>query len=191
MERFTKHWSKHKKNVNIVLIGMRGSGKTSVAKILAKKLNKHYFDIDQLLSKQTCMSIASLVEQYGWEYFRRAESEITKDVAQKDNTVISCGGGVVVEPQNIQALKKNGKVFWLQVSVPTLLKRIGYDTNRPSLTGKSPKEDMEETLKNRYDLYKNAADIVIDTENLNVKEVVEHILPYAMYLKKGENTEVA
>lgn len=161
--------------MNIVLIGMRGSGKTSVAKILAKKLNKDCFDIDQLIAKQTCMSIASLVDQYGWDYFRRAESEITKDIAQKDNVVISCGGGVVAQSQNIQILKQNGKIFWLQVSVPTLLARIGYDTNRPSLTGKSQKEDMEEVFKNRYDLYKNAADVSIDTEKLTKEEVVQKI----------------
>ncbi len=176
MEGFTKHRSKNRKNMNIVLIGMRGSGKTSVAKILACKLNKQFFDIDQLICKQTCMSIASLVEQYGWEYFRRAESEITKDVSKKDGIVISCGGGVVVEPQNIQTLKQNGKIFWLQVTVPTLLKRIGYDVNRPSLTGKSQKEDMEKTLKNRYDLYKNAADEIIDTEKLSKEEVVQKII---------------
>lgn len=163
--------------MNIILIGMRGSGKTTVAKQLAKKLNKEYKEMDELIVVKKSMSIPEIVEKHGWDYFRDLESEIVQELCQQDNIIISCGGGVVVRPKNITILKKNGKLFWLQVSVETLLKRIGDDANRPSLTGKaSRKEDMEEVLQQRYELYKNAADVIIDTEKMNAKEVADTII---------------
>lgn len=162
--------------MNIVLIGMRGSGKTTVAKLLAKKLKKPYIEMDDLVMQKADMSTADIVKNYGWEYFRDIESKITKEIAKKDNIIISCGGGVIVRAENVKALKKNGKLFWLQTGVSTLVKRIGNDQNRPSFTGKPQREDMEETLKVRYDLYKNAADMTIDAENLTKEQVTERIM---------------
>lgn len=162
--------------MNIVLIGMRGAGKTTVAKLLSKMLQKEVLETDDLVAKKTGMTIADIVKKNGWDYFRVIESEIIDDVSEKNNIIISCGGGVVIQPKNIELLKQKGKVFWLQVSTKTLLKRIGNDKNRPSLTGKPQKADMEETLKNRYDLYKNAADVIIDTEKLSKKEVAQKII---------------
>lgn len=163
--------------MNIILIGMRGSGKTTVGKILARKLQKEFIEMDELIAKKVNMSIAKIVKQHGWDYFRDRETEIVKEIIEKDNVVISAGGGVVVRPENIALLKRHGKLFWLTVSVPALLKRIGDDKNRPSLTGKtSRKEDMEITLKEREKLYQNAADVVVDTENKTAKEVAKEIL---------------
>lgn len=162
--------------MNIVLIGMRGAGKTTVAKLLSKNLQKEVLETDDLIAKKAGMTIANIVKNNDWDYFRDLESEIIQDIAKKNNIIISCGGGVVIKSKNIDLLKQNGKIFWLQVSITTLLKRIGHDKNRPSLTGKPQKEDMEETLKNRYDLYKNAADVIIDTEKLSKKEVAQKII---------------
>lgn len=162
--------------MNIVLIGMRGSGKTTVAKMLSKKLKKPYIEMDDLVMQKAGMTTADIVKNHGWEYFRDIESKVVQEIAKQDDTIISCGGGVVTRAENIKALKKNGRLFWLKVSVDTLLKRIGNDQNRPSLTGKLPKEDMEETLKVRYDLYKKAADMIIDAENLDVIQVTKKIM---------------
>lgn len=163
--------------MNIILIGIRGSGKTTVGKILAKELKKDFIEIDTLITAKSRTSIPKIVEQRGWDYFRDIESNVVQEVAEKDNIVIATGGGVVVRTKNIELLKKHGKLFWLTVSVPALLKRIGDDKNRPSLTGKiSRKEDMEITLKEREKLYQNAADVVVDTENKTAKEVAKEIL---------------
>lgn len=162
--------------MNIVLIGMRGSGKTTVGKLLAQHLKKDFIAVDELVAKKAGMTIAQIVEEYGWEYFRDLESKVTKEISQKDNVIIAAGGGVVVRPKNVKALKEHGKLFWLTVNIDTLLKRIGNDANRPSLTGKSPKEDMEEIQKQRQKLYEQAADVIIDTENVTPREVMEEII---------------
>ncbi|MBI4078733.1 MAG: shikimate kinase [Candidatus Levybacteria bacterium] len=162
--------------MNIMLIGMRGSGKTTVGKILAKILKKDFIETDKLIGEKAKMSIPKIIEKHGWDFFRNIESEVVQEVAEKDNIVIATGGGVVVSPKNIALLKKSGKLFWLTVSVPTLLKRIGNDKNRPSLTGKLRKEDMEVTLQERQKLYENAADVVVDTEHVSAQKVAEAIL---------------
>ena len=162
--------------MNIVLIGMRGAGKTTIAKLLSQKIKKTYIESDDLVVKKAGMSISKIVEKYGWERFRNFESNVIAGISKKDDIIISCGGGVVTRPENIKTLKQNGKIFWLQVSINALLQRIGKDSNRPSLTGKPQKKDMEETLKNRYELYKNAADEIIDTENKTAEEVVNAII---------------
>lgn len=163
--------------MNIVLIGMRGAGKTTVSKLLSKKLKKPYMETDDLVVKKAKMNIPKIIENHGWDYFRDVESEVVDEICQKDDIVISCGGGVVVRPKNIEALKKHGKIFWLKVSVPTLLERIGEDPNRPSLTGKkSRREDMEEVLKERLELYQNAACETIDTETNDAEKVTDIVI---------------
>ncbi|MBI2036246.1 shikimate kinase AroL [Candidatus Microgenomates bacterium] len=162
--------------MNIVLIGMRGAGKTTVGKMLASHLKKDFIEMDDLVAKKAGMKIAQIVKKHGWEYFRDLETQITQEVSQKDNVIIATGGGVVLRSENVQVLKKHGKLFWLSVGVNSLLKRIGNDANRPSLTGKSPKEDMEETQIQRQKLYEQAADVVIDTEKITAKEVMEEII---------------
>lgn len=162
---------------NIVLIGMRGSGKTTIAKLLSQKLNREYLDLDEIMIKKIGMTIPEIVEKYGWDYFRDQESTIVEEVSLLENKVISTGGGVVTRAKNISALKKNGVVILLNASVEVLLDRIGDDSNRPSLTNKSTrKEEIEELLKQRKRLYEEAADEIIDTSKLSPDEVVNQIL---------------
>ena len=163
--------------MNIVLIGMRGAGKTTVAKLLSKKLKKPYIEMDDLVVEKAGMETSDIVKNHGWEYFRDLESKVVKEVSRKNDCVISCGGGVVTRLENIKALKKNGKLFWLQANIDTLIKRVGNDTNRPSLTGKtSPREDMEEVLKKRLLLYQNSADEIIDTQAYTAQDVAKAIM---------------
>lgn len=162
---------------NIILIGMRGSGKSTIAKKLSKTLNKPYIEIDALIAQGAGMSIPEMVAQHGWEYFRDLETQTTKQVCLENNTIISTGGGVVIRPKNVQALKASGKVFYLRVPIRTLLRRIGQDTNRPALTTQQTlKEEMEEILRNRRSLYENSADSIIDTDKKSKTKIVEEIL---------------
>lgn len=163
--------------MNIVLIGMRGSGKTTVGKILAKKLQKPYIEMDDLIVKKAKMKIPKIVKEYGWGYFRDIESHVVREVSEKDNCIIATGGGVVLRLENVEALKKHGKLFWLQGSVKTLSKRIGDDENRPLLTGiLSRRKDMEQTLKERKNLYEKAADGIVDTENTRPENIANEIV---------------
>jgi shikimate dehydrogenase len=161
--------------MNIVLIGMRGSGKTAVGKVLAQKLGRELIEMDELITEKAGLSIPQIVEKHGWERFRDLEEELTAEVAKRDNIVNATGGGVVVREPNVSRLKQNGLLVWLTASTDTLLQRVGEDDQRPSLTGKSQREDLEITLAERQPLYQRAADITIDTENKTPEAVAELI----------------
>ena len=161
--------------MNIVLIGMRGSGKTAVGRILAQKLGRELVEMDELIVGKAGLSIPEIVEKHGWERFRDLEEEVAAEVARRDDIINATGGGVVVREQNIMKLKQNGLVVWLTANVDTLLERIGEDESRPLLKGKTQREDMEITLAERQPLYRKAADITIDTEDKTPKAVVELI----------------
>lgn len=162
--------------MNIVLIGMRGSGKTAVGKLLAERLGKRFIEMDELIVQRAELSIPEIVSRYGWEKFREVEEEIAREVAELDEVVNATGGGVVTREKNIGELKKKGKLVWLKVSLDTLLKRIGDDPSRPSLTGRSQREDMEVVLTERSPVYERVADVIIDTEDKAPEEIVEVIV---------------
>jgi shikimate dehydrogenase len=162
--------------MNIVLIGMRGSGKTTVGQILARRLGRELVEMDELIAQRAGLNIAEIVEKYGWGKFRDIEEEVTGEVAERDNIINASGGGVVTREQNMAKLKKNGVAVWLKAGVNTLLERLGEDSPRPLLVGKSQQEDMEITLKERKLLYHKAADLIIDTENKKPEEVAEAII---------------
>ena len=168
---------------NIVLIGMRGSGKTTVGRLLAQKLGKQFIEMDELIVRRMGLSIPEIVEKYGWGKFREVEKEVTREVARLDNVVNATGGGVVTDEENIRALKQKGKLVWLKVSLDTLLQRIGDDPPRPSLTGKPLREDMAAVLAERTPIYERAADFVIDTDGKMSEEIVESII---QIMKKGD-----
>ena len=107
--------------MNIVLIGMRGSGKTTVGKILARKLGRELIEMDELIIQRAGLSITEIVARYGWSKFRDVEEEIVSDVAGLNNIVNATGGGVVTKEKNIVQLKKNGVLVWLKASVDTLV----------------------------------------------------------------------
>jgi len=162
---------------------MRGSGKTVVGKLLAERLGKQFIEMDELIVQRAGLSIPEIVERYGWGKFRDVEEEITCEVAKLDNAVNATGGGVVTREKNIQELKKKGKLVWLTVSLDTLLKRIGDDLSRPSLTGRSQREDMEVVLTGRSPVYEGAADVIIDTEDKTPEEIAEAIIK--IYTEQG------
>jgi shikimate dehydrogenase len=162
--------------MNIVLIGMRGSGKTTVGRILARKLGRELVEMDELIARRAGLSISEIVKKYGWERFRDIEEQVTSEVAEQDNIINASGGGVVTREKNIQELKKNGILVWLKAGVDTLLERLGEDSQRPLLVGKTQREDMEITLNERKALYQKAADLVIDTENKTPEEVAGAII---------------
>ena len=163
--------------MNIVLIGMRGSGKTTVGKILAQKMGREFIELDELITRKAGFSIPEIVGKYGWEKFRDIEEELTGEVAGRVNIINASGGGVVTREKNIVKLKKSGILVWLQASVDTLVNRIGEDSERPPLvSGRTQREDMELTLKERKPLYQQATDLTINTENKTPEEVAEAII---------------
>lgn len=163
--------------MNIVLIGYRGTGKSSVGTILAQRLGRELVSTDAEVVKRAKLSIPEIVKQFGWDRFRDLESEVCRDLAGKDGLVIDTGGGAILRAQNVCSLKTNGRLFWLAAEVATITRRIGGDTQRPSLTGtKSFTEEVEEVLQERRPMYAAAADHVIGTDDRSLAQVAEEIL---------------
>ncbi len=155
--------------MNIVLTGLRGSGKTQLGKILAKKLGWKFVDLDKKIEKAEKMKIAKIVELKGWEYFRAKESEIVKNVAALDKTVIATGGGTIIDKDNKKELKKNGKVIYLYRKPKDCIKYIENDPNKPPLTNQeSLEEEMNQIYKERNNCYCKSANLIFHrTENLD------------------------
>ena len=163
--------------MNVVLIGYRGTGKSTVGKIVAARLGLGLVSTDAEIVKSAGQTIPQIVEQHGWEYFRDLETTMCQDLAGREGLVIDTGGGAILRPQNVEALKRTGKLFWLTASVETIAKRIGSDTQRPSLTGtKSFVEEIQDVLRERLPKYQAAADAIIETEGKSVAQVADEIL---------------
>jgi shikimate kinase len=123
------------------------------------------------------MSIPEIVEKFGWTEFRDMESETVLELSGLDNIVIDTGGGVIERPENIEALKRNSRIFWLRASVDTIVRRIQADTQRPALTeGKTFTEEVAEVLEQRNPKYQNAAQYEIDTDALTPEQVAGKII---------------
>ncbi len=163
--------------MNIVLIGYRGTGKSSVARILSKELKLPVISMDEEIIKKAGMSIPQIVEKFGWDKFRDLESEIAEQVYNIDNYIIDTGGGVILRDKNVENLKKNSKVFWLYADVPEIVKRIRHGKHRPSLTEeKSFVDEIEEVLIQRKEKYEKAADYIIDTSKLSLSDVAKKVV---------------
>ena len=163
--------------MNIVLIGYRGTGKSTVGRQLASRLGRALVSTDTEIVKRAQRTIPEIVAQEGWEYFRDLESEICRELAGRDQLVIDTGGGAMLRQQNVETLKKNGTVFWLTASVETIVKRIGGDNQRPSLTGtKSFVDEIQEVLQERTPKYQAAADHIIVTDGRSINQLMETVL---------------
>lgn len=163
--------------MNIVLIGYRGTGKSAVGRRLAARLGRTLLSTDAEIVRRAHRTIPEIVAQDGWEYFRDLESTICRELAARDQLVIDTGGGAILRMQNVEALKENGTLFWLTASVETIVKRIGGDTQRPSLTGaKSFVDEIQDLLRERTPKYQAAADHVITTDDRSLDQLVETVL---------------
>ena len=163
--------------MNVVLIGYRGTGKSTVGRRLAARLGRKLVSTDAEIVKRAQRTIPEIVAQDGWEYFRDLESTMCRELAVRDQLVIDTGGGAILRTQNVEALKKHGTVFWLTASVETIAKRIGGDNQRPSLTGaKSFVDEIQDVLRERTPKYQAAADHVITTDDQSISQLVETLL---------------
>lgn len=170
---------------NIVLIGMRGSGKSTVGQLLAATLGREFVDLDRLLEKQTGKSIPALVGKHGWDYFREQESKLAQDVGTCRNAVIATGGGVILRAENVVALKAHGQLILLDTSLDTMVSRLKDKTDRPTLTGvKDLRQELESVLEERRERYLRSADIRVVTDNRSPEEIAHEIIQRV----KGEQT---
>ncbi len=176
--------------MNIVLVGYRCSGKTTVGRRLAARLHTKFVDTDELIESRCGCPIQDIVNVRGWAHFREVEKGVIKEVSKKDRLVIAPGGGAVLDSDNVAALRTNGLILWLKADRDSIVKRMGLDASavitRPTLTGRGTLEELDEMISHRKPLYESASEIRIDTSSLDIESVVEKILKL---LEKRMNTQ--
>ena len=160
---------------NIVLIGFMGSGKSMIARELGKRLKVEVIATDDLAVAQEGQTIHEIFRSKGEEYFRNLEQDVIKDVSSRKGIIIDCGGGVVLRKENLQHLKANGIVFYLQATPEVIYQRIKNEKHRPLLKVPDPLGQIKELYQQRSPLY-NQADYTIDANDASIEGPVVEIL---------------
>ena len=161
--------------VNLALIGFMGSGKTSVARLVAEQLHFNYLDTDEWIQAHTSRSIADIFKTDGEPAFRDMERKLVKDLNALTKTVISTGGGLPLDPQNLASLKTHALVVCLWASPEKIWERVKNQTHRPLLEEPDPQKRIRELLTLREPFYKQA-DILMNTELRTVREMAHQVV---------------
>lgn len=156
---------------NISLIGFMGSGKSEIGKELAKKIEKKFLDLDEILEAVEGKKITDIIRQRGEFYFREIESKIIKKIYLNDGYVFACGGGVIEREENIKVIRENSKVIYLYISPQTAFKRLERSSDRPLLDVKDRMLEIERLMKLREIKYRNSADIIVDNNSDKEKTI--------------------
>jgi shikimate kinase len=162
--------------VNIYLIGSRGSGKTAVGRCMSAQLDRPFCDMDEELTRRCARTIREFVERHGWPAFRSAEKTLLQEIACQSGWVVSTGGGVVLDAENVSAMRRSGRVVWLRAAAKTLQERLqadeGTPDNRPALSASIPlDQEIRSTLSERTPLYRQAMDFSVATDGRPVDDI--------------------
>lgn len=161
----------------IALVGFMGTGKTAAGRLLAARLNKDFIELDEEIEKAAGKTIAAIFRDSGEARFREFETEAVKKIAVKKNTVIACGGGVVLKDDNVNYLKQECIIVNLAAEPADILKRVSRGKNRRPLLDVPDKESrIRELLEYRRPFYERAADFTVDTSGFDTEGVVEKII---------------
>jgi shikimate kinase len=163
---------------NVILIGFMGSGKSTVGKLLTQELGFKFLDTDKLIEKKERRKISDIFAQAGEKYFRKLETDCIKKLAWRQNLVLATGGGIILKKINARLLRKMGPVVYLKVSPKKVLERLGEDQARPLLNVSQRLKKIRQILKTRKENYLQAADLVVNTDNLLPSQIVKKIVKY-------------
>jgi shikimate kinase len=161
---------------SIVLIGMMGAGKSSVGACLSQRTGLRLLDTDEIVASKFGMSIPEIFAEHGEKKFREAETEALRRMQIEEQTIIVTGGGIVLRKENVEILKSQAVIVWLDGDEETLFARASRKQNRPLLQTKNPRKSFSQILGARRPLYANIADIRVDTSVLTDEEVAVAIL---------------
>ena len=160
---------------NIYLVGLMGAGKTSVGRVLARRLRKTFVDSDHEIEQRTGVRIPVIFEIEGETGFRRRESAVIGDLVQQTGVVLATGGGAVLDPESRRALHANGTVVYLRAAPSELWLRTRHDKSRPLLRTANPLARLEELHAQRDPLYHETAHLVVDTGNQAIRNLVNKL----------------
>ncbi len=163
--------------MNLILCGMMGAGKTTIGIKIAERSELRWYDTDGLIVDKHG-KISDIFEFYGEPYFRKIETEIVKELAEKDGLVISTGGGLVLKKENNELLQKNGKIIFLRAKLETLAARLRVDGTRPLLqtSTESIRDRLARLMEERMPVYEHVADYIVDVDGKTPEEIAEEIL---------------
>ncbi len=159
----------------IYLIGFMGVGKSTVGRELSERLEYELIDTDELIEEKEGLSISSIFEKKGEAYFRSLETETVKELSSCDNIVVSCGGGIIKNEENVRLMKESGKVILLTATPEVIYERVKDSTARPLLEGRKSVEGISDLLDERKMLYERAYTDKVSADR-PVNEVVESII---------------
>lgn len=166
--------------MNVILIGYRATGKTTVGKQVAERLCCPFYDTDEEVERTTGKTVLDLVAEGGWGLFREKERSAISGLSLKDGCVFALGGGAILEEENVRLLRRNGVFVWLMSDAGTIVERMRRDEKsrqqRPSLTGKAAWEEVPAMLQWREEAYKKIAHFTVDTVRRNIEEVSLEVL---------------
>ena len=161
---------------NLILVGMMGSGKTTMGRALAKHLGKAFVDSDEEIIKRTGVTIPHIFDIEGETGFRQREASAIRDFVSHDNMVLATGGGAVLDEQNRAVLRQNGIVIYLKANVHDLWHRTRHDRNRPLLQTDNPHARLTELFQLRDPLYRQMSDIVVQSGRQNAHALMLHLV---------------
>ena len=174
---------------NIYLVGMMGAGKTSVGRLLARRVGKTFYDCDHEIERATGVKVAVIFDIEGEAGFRARESRILGELVRRHDTVLATGGGAVLSAENRTLLAGNGLVVYLRAMPPDLWKRTRHDKNRPLLKTADPLAKMQQLFDERDPLYRSTADIVLETGNQSLASLVHKLENQLLLHQPGSRRE--
>ena len=163
-------------NYNLVLIGFMGAGKTTISDYFNTMFAMDVIEMDQVIARREGMTIPDIFEVHGEEYFRDCETNLLKELQERRNVVISCGGGVPMRERNVAEMKKNGRVILLTAMPETILDRVKDDHNRPLLENNKNVSFIASLMEKRREKYEAAADVIVQTDGKSISDIAEEII---------------
>lgn len=164
------------KKKNIVLIGFMGSGKSSIGIRLSYRMRRSVEDTDKLIERRMGKKISEIFETEGEGFFRELETSTLKELIDKlQYHIVSVGGGTPVREENRKLLRELGTVFYLKASPESIYQRVKHDKSRPLLQCENPLERIRSLMKAREEAYESCADIILDTDNMTIEEILDAI----------------
>lgn len=173
---------------NIALVGFSGSGKSTVSEEIRKLTGAQAIHMDEEIEGNAGRSITEIFEKEGETAFRKMESEMIEEITRHSGKIISCGGGTIIAPQNIEALKRNCKVIWLSVKLETIIKRIGNNKSRPLFDVDGKEEKIRGMMQVRHPMYAKSCDLVISTDDKSPEEIAKLIVSEVGDCLKGKKS---
>ena len=161
---------------NIALIGFMGAGKSTVAEALQKRYGMEIVEMDALIVKREKMPIPEIFAQKGEGYFREKETALLAELQEKENVVISCGGGVPMRKENVEIMRRNSHVVWLCAKPETILERVRHSHDRPLLEGRKNMEYITELMEARREKYEAAADLQVAVDQKSAETIADEII---------------